>query len=91
MDLIKEIQKIDDSLDRDRHTHSGDYRGGLDDAIDCIVKFLKPYRVYDELIEKVASLSSLWDDLSGDEAELLLSEINRLLNKIKEITVIEND
>ena len=40
------------------------------------------YKIYDELIEKV---SSLWNEMSFDESELVLAEIRELLDKIKKI------
>jgi hypothetical protein len=43
-DFIDLIQKVDDSLDRDRRTHSGDYRAGWDDAIEAVTKAIKEYK-----------------------------------------------
>lgn len=56
---------------------------GYEYAKDKFIGIIEPYKVYDELIEKV---SSLWDEMSGDESELLLAEIRELLCKIKALS-----
>jgi hypothetical protein len=42
-DILDILKQVDDLLDRDRHTHSGDYRGGWDDCMTFLEKAINIY------------------------------------------------
>ncbi len=72
--------------------HLSTERQGYNNAVKDILKILEPYKIYDELIDKV---SPWWDEVYpaeypdiiqaeiGDEGAIKVAEIRELLYKVK--------
>lgn len=64
---------------------------GYNAAVGRVIEIIEPYKVYDELIDKV---SSWWDENpaeiftreGGDEGAVKVTEIKELLDKIKALS-----